>query len=189
MPALPIQLIRLFFLVFLCWTASLALARSGAAQVPNTSAVSACQWDDSRPWLEAARNQRQTQFLLCAAVGIAIVGLLTWFLPAASGEVEESVGVTLATLLILADFILVILTGMDLLGRSDGRALLLLFLCIAAALPHLIAVLFVMVNVIRIPHGVSKTRAFIAGLGLLAPVLFVLSLVIDSNWDFSKLSF
>lgn len=171
---------------------SSAIAQRDASQLGNAAAtpLSSCQSDDSRPWLEAQRNQRQTQFLLCAAAGIALVAILTWLLPAPSGEAEESGGVTFAILVILAGFVLVVLTGMDALGRrADGRGFALFLLCMAAALPHLIAVFFVLASVNSIPTGISKTRAFVAGLGLLAPILFVLIFVIDNDWDFSKLRF
>jgi hypothetical protein len=146
------------------------------------SAMGQMRLDDVLSQQQAQREiqkERQVDFLLWTAAAVGLLGLLAWRVRDRSQSAGRGLARVAMTIIVL-DFGLAVVTGVALLG-NNLLGLYLGIICYWAAIPHLVAMCILVVC--SLYGGFNSPRAFVVGLGLLAPLLFFLLQAIDRGWS------
>jgi hypothetical protein len=131
-------------------------------------------------WREV-QEHKQVEFLLWTAAAVGLLSLLTWRVRYRTQSAAGGV-VPVAMAVIVLDFALAVVTGVSLLSPTANMISVWLFIiCYWAAIPHLVAVCILLVG--SWYAGFSRRRVFVAGLGLLTPLLFFLVTALDNGWS------
>ena len=125
--------------------------------------------------------------MLWVAGAVALAGLAAWRARPGANK-KASVGGMIAMGVVGFDFALVVVMVLSLLSpRPDMLAFFLFYACAWLLVPHIAAVVPLLLTIGTMDHAFRRARIFFATLGILTPLVGLVGFEIASGWSFSDL--